>query len=113
MDRKLSLQSNGYEKRTSRTDPGLASSLSRGNTGEGKKLERLVILGSMGRWLNRILSSQHPLTKDQYLIICLESTMIQQREALRCSLTMVDSSFDETVDNNPVILKMEARLDSS
>ena len=51
--------------------------------------------------------------KKQYPIICLERTMIQQSEALRCSLTMADSIFDETVDKNPVILKMEARLDSS
>ena len=35
---------------------------------------------------------------------------MQQSGALRCSLTMVDSSFDETVDNDPVILKIEAWL---
>ena len=39
--------------------------------------------------------------------------MIQHSEALRCSLTMADSMFDEIVDNNPIILKMEARLDGS
>ena len=31
--------------------------------------------------------------------------MIQQNEALRCFLTMADSSFDETVDNDPVIFE--------
>ena len=36
--------------------------------------------------------------------------MIQESEALLCSLTKADSSFVETVDNNPVILKMEACL---
>ena len=72
-----------------------------------------MILGSLGRWLDRILSSRHPFTKYQYPVTCLESIMIQQSEALRHSLTMADSSFDETVDNNPVILKMEARHDSS
>ena len=38
--------------------------------------------------------------------------MIQQSEALRCSLTMADSSFDETVGNNPVIIEngSKARL---
>ena len=82
-------------------------------TGEGKKRERLVVPGSLGLCLDRILSSRRPFTKQQYPIICLERTVIQQSEALRCSLTMADSSFDETVDNNPIILKMEARLDSS
>ena len=66
--------------------------------------ERLVILGSLGRWLERILSSRHPFTKNQYPIICLEMTMIQQSDALRCSLAVVDSRFDETVDNNSVIV---------
>ena len=72
-----------------------------------KMRERLVILGSLGRWLDRILSSRHPLTRSQYPIICLERKMVQQSKALRCSLTMADSNFDGTVDNNPVILKME------
>ena len=38
--------------------------------------------------------------------------MIQQNEALGCFLTMADSSFDETVDNNPVIFEngSKARL---
>ena len=74
--------------------------------------ERLVTLGSLGRWLDRILSSWHPFTKNQHPIICLERTMIQQSEVLRCSLTMADSSFDETVDNNPVIFEngSKARL---
>ena len=31
--------------------------------------------------------------------------MIQQSEALRCSLTMADSSFDETVDNSPAMFE--------
>ena len=37
---------------------------------------------------------------------------MQQSEALRCILTMADSSFDETVDNNPVIFEngSKARL---
>ena len=78
-----------------------------------KKRERLVILGSLGRWLDRILSSRHPFTKNQYPIICSERTMIQQSEALRCPLTMADSSFDETVDNKPVIFRIEERLDGS
>ena len=82
-------------------------------TGEGIKRKRLVILGRLGRWLDRILSSRHPFTKKQYPIICLERTMIRQSEALRCSLTIADSSFDETVDKNPVIFEMEARLNSS
>ena len=66
----------------------------------------------MVRWLDRILSSRHPFTKNQYPIICLERTMIQQSEALRCFLTMADSSFDETVDNNHVIFEngSKARL---
>ena len=89
-------------------------SLSRQKREKEKKRERLVILGRLvGHWLDRILSSRHPFTKNQYPIICLERTMIQQSETLRCSLTMADSSFDETVDNKPVIIRMEARLDSS
>ena len=47
----------------------------------------------------------HPFTKNQNQIICLERTMMQQSEALRCFLTMADSSFDETVDNNPIIFE--------
>ena len=37
---------------------------------------------------------------------------MQQSEVLQCSLTMADSSFDETVDNNPVIFEngSKARL---
>ena len=69
-----------------------------------------MILGSLGRWLDRILSRRHPLTKNQYPIICLERTTIQQSEALRCFLTMADSSFDETVDNNPVIFENDGNL---
>ena len=87
--------------------------LSRQKREKEKKRERLVILGRLGPWLDMILSSQHPFTKNQYPIICLERTMIQQSETLRCALTMADSSFDETVDNKPVIIRMEARLDSS
>ena len=68
--------------------------------------ERLIILGSLGRWLDRILSSRHPFTKNQYPIKCLERTMIQHSEALRCTLmTIADSNFDETIDNKPVILE--------
>ena len=50
--------------------------------------------------------------KKPYPIICLERKMIQQSEALRCFLTMADSSFDETVDNNPIIFEngSKARL---
>ena len=36
-----------------------------------------------------------------------------ERGSARCSLTMAHSSFDEIVYNDPVILKMEARLNSS
>ena len=81
--------------------------------GEEKKRERLVILGSLDCWLDRILYSRHPFTKNHYPIIRLERKMIQQSKALRCSLTMADSSFDETVDNKPVIFRMEPMLDSS
>ena len=92
---------------------GLATSLSRGKNRRRNNSERLVTLGTLGRWLDRILSSRHPFTENQYPIIYLERTTIQQSEALRCLLTMTDSSFDETVDNNPSFLKMEARLDCS
>ena len=93
---------------------GLATSLSLAEKREKEKMrERLVILGSLGRWLDRILSSRHPLTKNQYPIICLERTMVQQSEALRCSLTMADSNFDGTVDNNPGHFEKGRRLDIS
>ena len=40
--------------------------------GRRNRSHSLVILGSLGRWLDRILSSRHPFTKNQYPIICLE-----------------------------------------
>ena len=75
-----------------------------GKTGEGMKARE-----TCNTWQPGSLAGQNSFQsasfykKNQYPIICLEGTMIQQSEALRCSLTMADSSFDETVDNNPVI----------
>ena len=48
--------------------------------------------------------SNHMLRKDN---------VTTERGSAMFFLTMADSSFDETVNNYPVILKMEARLDSS
>ena len=79
----------------------------RAKMGEGIKARE-----TCNTWQPGSLSSRHPFRKNQYPIICLERTMIQQSEALRCFLTMADSSFDETVDNNRIIFEngSKARL---
>ena len=72
-------------------------------TGEGIKRERLVKLGSLGRWLDRILSSRHPFAKK-----AISSHMLRKDNDTteRGSAMFFDNGrLDETVDNNPVIFE--------
>ena len=83
---------------------GLATSPSHGKKGRRNKTERdLSNIWQPGSLAGQDSVQSASFYKNQYPIICIERTMIQQSEALRCSLTMADSSFNETVVNNPVI----------
>ena len=81
-------------------------------TGEGIKARETCNTWQHGSLAGQDSVQSASFYKNQYPIICLERTMIQQSEALRCFLTMADSCFDETVDNNPVIFEngSKARL---
>ena len=74
-------------------------------TGEGIKPRETCNTWKLGSLAGQDSVQSASFYKNQYPIICLERTMIQQSETLRSFLTMADSSFDETVDNNPVIFE--------
>ena len=76
----------------------------------GKMGEGIKVRETCNTWQPGSLAGQNSVQsasfyRNQYPIICLEGTMIQLSEALRYSLTMTDSTFNETVDNNPAILE--------